>query len=529
MPEISLIWASVIAATAAVFIGVFLTPQAVRTMLLSLSWLMWIFASILSISLQWVLVMWVSIRICITMVFFAWIKVTTALVQKVVCTIERIGHCNRPHATMIKESADRIKHLSAALRNVTSYEEWYRIGKEIDKLDDRDEWSQDPYSDLYDAELLMANSANFKRFREQGNIRDLVFTATGALPRSFCGITNEGLYTKRFIGTKDAIEEFIRETKLCVDVLHKTPMLTPEEKLAFFESASLTVGHTALCLSGGGSLSMYHMGVVKALLEGNALPRYISGTSGGSIVCAVVGMYTDEELLNDIIREDIAKRYGVSWFEPMASQVLHFATRGVLMDNGFFANTCKAYFKDTTFEEAHHRTGRVITITLTKSTRAERDSDANVVLLNYVTSPHVLIRSAVEASCALPGLMNPVELLAKDSQGRIKKYYPSGARFVDGSLSADVPMRRLSQLFNTSHFIVSQVNPHVAPFVSRLKKDTCNDGLLSRLQRLAVNDLKSSARKLAKLRLIPNIFVLALRTNSWQSSLSLFVYPDHAV
>lgn len=71
-------------------------------------------------------------------------------------------------------------------------------------------------------------------------------------------------------------------------------------------------------------------------------PRYISGTSGGSIVCAVVGMYTDEELLNDIIREDIAKRYGVSWFEPMASQVLHFATRGVLMDNGFFANTCKA-------------------------------------------------------------------------------------------------------------------------------------------------------------------------------------------
>lgn len=137
----------------------------------------------------------------------------------------------------------------------------------------------------------MANSANFRRFREQGNIRDLVFTATGALSRSFCGITNEGLYTKRFIGTKDAIEEFIRETKLCVDVLHKTPMLTPEEKLAFFESArfndiahsfsvanaylddSLTVGHTALCLSGGGSLSMYHMGVVKALLEGNALPR----------------------------------------------------------------------------------------------------------------------------------------------------------------------------------------------------------------------------------------------------------------
>ena len=29
----------------------------------------------------------------------------------------------------------------------------------------------------------------------------------------------------------------------------------------------------------------------------------------------------------------------------------------------------------------------------------------------------IYLYSAVEASCALPGLMNPVELLAKDSQG----------------------------------------------------------------------------------------------------------------
>ena len=30
------------------------------------------------------------------------------------------------------------------------------------------------------------------------------------------------------------------------------------------------LGHTALCLSGGGALAMYHMGVIKALIENGA-------------------------------------------------------------------------------------------------------------------------------------------------------------------------------------------------------------------------------------------------------------------
>ena len=120
-------------------------------------------------------------------------------------------------------------------------------------------------------------------------------------------------------------------------------------------------------------------------------------------------MYTDDELLNDIIKQDISNRFGVTWFEPMATQILHFATCGVLMDNQFFARTCTACmkifhplvfcsvnicldFNDVTFEEAHSRTGRVITITLTKSSRGAQGMDADVVLLNYVTSPHVLLR-----------------------------------------------------------------------------------------------------------------------------------------
>ena len=39
-------------------------------------------------------------------------------------------------------------------------------------------------------------------------------------------------------------------------------------------------------------------------------------------------------------------------------------------------------------------------------------------------------------------------------------------QFVDGSVGSDLPMQRLTELFNVNTFIVSQVNPHVCPFVS---------------------------------------------------------------
>ena len=102
----------------------------------------------------------------------------------------------------------------------------------------------------------------------------------------------------------------------------------------------------------------------------------------------------------------------------------------------------------------------------------------------------MLIYSAVAASCALPGIMRPATLMAKDSRGRIVPMDPPGARaceekpaprgrvhdmsttartagtkYVDGSLRADLPLHRLSQLFHVSQFIVSQVNPHIAPFL----------------------------------------------------------------
>lgn len=55
-------------------------------------------------------------------------------------------------------------------------------------------------------------------------------------------------------------------------------------KLRFFSDARQAYGRSALLLSGGGSLGLYHFGVVKRLYECGLLPRVISGSSIGALV-----------------------------------------------------------------------------------------------------------------------------------------------------------------------------------------------------------------------------------------------------
>ena len=63
-------------------------------------------------------------------------------------------------------------------------------------------------------------------------------------------------------------------------------------------------------------------------------------------------------------------------------------------------------FGDTTFKEAYLKTGRVLNIAVSSTENYEIPR-----LLNYLTAPNVLIWSAVTASCALPFVFQPVELL----------------------------------------------------------------------------------------------------------------------
>ena len=77
------------------------------------------------------------------------------------------------------------------------------------------------------------------------------------------------------------------------------------KKLEFFIESKHAMGRTALVLSGGGYLGMFHfgnfcpyfLGIIKVLQNYDAIPEIISGSSAGSIVAAFIGGLPREKLL----------------------------------------------------------------------------------------------------------------------------------------------------------------------------------------------------------------------------------------
>src|SRR3546814_2587861 len=66
-------------------------------------------------------------------------------------------------------------------------------------------------------------------------------------------------------------------------------------------------------------------------------------------------------------------------------------------------------------------------------------------------------------------------LMTQDERGERVPYMPL-LRWNDGSLKSDLPILRMRRLHNVNHFIVSQTNPHVLPFVSA-KREPGDRGL----------------------------------------------------
>lgn len=120
---------------------------------------------------------------------------------------------------------------------------------------------------------------------------------------------------------------------------------------------------------------------------------------------------------------------------------------------------------------------------------------------------HVCIplKTKLTAPTSLPGIMNPVELECKDADGNIVPYLAGGLEWVDGSITADIPTKRLRELFNTNSFIVSQVNPHIVPFVKQASLRS-NRSFLRRLQDQLASSMKSGLIDMANLGLIPRLF-----------------------
>jgi len=85
--------------------------------------------------------------------------------------------------------------------------------------------------------------------------------------------------------------------------------------------------------------------------------------------------------------------------------------------------------------------------------------------------PYAEARQVRLATPSLSAPMNPQspQILAKDKEGRFHLWNPPGQQWSDGSAQSDLPMQRLSEIFNVNNFIVSQVNPHVVPALKAKK------------------------------------------------------------
>ncbi|NJN52385.1 MAG: hypothetical protein HC809_12140 [Gammaproteobacteria bacterium] len=203
-------------------------------------------------------------------------------------------------------------------------------------------------------------------------------------------------------------------------------------------------------LSGGGALGPFHLGVAKALLEQQLLPAVISGASAGSFVAAILGTHTDEELATLFQGTSLMNAFG-EMSETNAAEAR--GSRRLALDD--VKDAIAQMVPDLTFEEAFARTGRKINITVSP---AEIHQSSR--LMNAVTSPNVCIRETVLASCAIPGVFRAVTLAAKNSAGERQPYVPA-RKWVDGSISDDLPAKRLTRLYGVNHFISSQTNPVV--------------------------------------------------------------------
>ena len=359
------------------------------------------------------------------------------------------------------------RSLNRSLSRANSYQEWLEAAQAYDQHNGLDRWRRVDHSDQYDYVSIRTRLDRLRALKARHDIKGLLYTLNEGIHGNMGGMGKAGLYGRAKSGTKHLIADYIDEIVHTLELLadDQSGDIDDDEKLDFFHRANHCYGHSALMMSGSGSLLFFHVGVVRALAEAKLLPSILSGSSGGALVGAMVSTHTDEELVEKLCPE---------FFLETASPTGR-ALSGAPVDE--LEEGIKRVVPDLSFQQAFTRTGRALNVSI-----APAETHQTSRLLNAITSPSVLVRSGILASAAVPGIFPPVTLQALDSQGQRMSYLPS-RRWVDGSVSDDLPAKRLARLYGVNHYIVSQTNPHVLPFVSDGHRQKNITGLVSEAAR----------------------------------------------
>lgn len=404
-----------------------------------------------------------------------------------------------------------IRQLRDKQEKSQSQDEWIELALKIDNVQGNDVWRSDPNCPLYERERISARVDEFVHLMRRRDLFELMFVLRGGIARNKFGLLHEGLFSKALAGTKVLVETYHNVICAALDFVCDAPIpegdsfpIPTEARLAFFNETRHAYGRSSLLLSGGAALGFYHVGVVKALMDNNLMPRVIGGSSAGSILCAIIGTRTDEECQEEMFKglpthaPGHSGQLNFNFFRPMPikgsmtpkapalqdtkrtwqllvpiglrtmTSVLYDVFSGnrraqdaFMNDTNHFRQVCKANIGNFTFQEAFDRTGRILNIVVTPKNASDPPR-----LLNYLTAPHVLVWSAAVASSSLPGVFEANRLMVKDADGTERYESAAGQKFSDGSMEQDLPMQQLSEMFNVNHFIISQANPHAVMFAS---------------------------------------------------------------
>ncbi|AOA62791.1 Lipase 4 [Komagataella phaffii CBS 7435] len=449
-------------------------------------------------------------------------------VASVLRKIPFLKHCIGPPV----EGEELIRQLLAQQKVSTSYEEWYEVSQKLDILQNLEIWKYEKEFSLYDYQLVERRLAELRETINNKDYPKLLYLVRTTWSRNLGNMGNDVLYAYSHVGTKKLIEEYVAECVKGLNILASEDNgLDDTHVLGTLIQTRKAIGRTALVLSGGGCFGLIHIGVMATLLEQNMFPKVIAGSSAGAILASILSVQTPEETLQ-LLSTIATRKFEIfeenNHREGILVCLSRFLKYGTWFDNCYLQRTMQTFLGDLTFKESYNRTGRILNITVSPAAVHEQPT-----LLNYLTAPNVLLWSAVCVSCSLPGVFPSSTILEKDPRtGEISEWNKAATvKFVDGSVHNDLPIARLSEMFNVDHIIACQVNPHVVPFL-KMAGDGVNTGntflrkSLQMVNNLASDEITHYLTIAGELGIAPNVCTKLKSVLAQQYSGDITILPD---
>eukprot|EP01061_Rhynchopus_euleeides_P018527 TRINITY_DN30678_c0_g1_i1.p1 TRINITY_DN30678_c0_g1~~TRINITY_DN30678_c0_g1_i1.p1 ORF type:complete len:698 (+),score=260.45 TRINITY_DN30678_c0_g1_i1:35-2095(+) len=408
------------------------------------------------------------------------------------------------------------------MQEAEDYADWYQHAMEYCNSYGFYHWRKDRSDGLFDyAEIqhrikgIRSLLKDAKNSDTEENIQRLMVHLRSDIVRGPCGICKTAAFTYN-IGTKRVIEEYIEAIQEAIDYISGLRSIAHAEIYSYLNECLKCHGMSALLLSGGQSLSMYHMGVCRGLFNMGVLPRVICATGTSAVVASFICCTTDLSL-TDFFADNSAmyekyrfdafmqetttsrqrsrsrsgegagapeppKEKDEGLFPKMMRRFRRFCETGTFMDIEVVAEFVTQVLGDITFREAFDKTGRTLNIVISNLRECSivvphtsytlhqslvGGGDTKWVA-NYLTAPDVLVRTAAVAAIS-QGIVGTLlwkgyGLLRKNPKtGAIEPFSPS-AYHSNKESAESMAVERISEQFNVT--CVIRVTTHMSLFPS---------------------------------------------------------------